>query len=128
MSKTALNAARAANQSKKVERLDLRVAATVREVHVNVVAELGRIKFKLGDLAKLRVGDTLRLDVPVDGDVDVRIESEVLFKGQPRTVGSQIAIQLTARKEPDVPPRPEPAPRLPAETPDPRGRGTPPRR
>jgi len=110
VSKTALNAARAANQTKKIERLDPRLAATMREVPVNVVAELGRLKMRLGDLSRLRVGDTLRLDVQVNGEIDVRVENQVLFKGQPTTLGSQIAVNIVECTAPEVPPEPPPPP------------------
>lgn len=123
ISKTALNAARAANLTKKLERVDPRIAATMRAVEVNVVAELGRIRLSLGDLSRLQVGDTLRLDVPVDGDVEVRVEEQALFRGQPTTHGSQLAIQVTECRTPEPPldlrppaegdsePPPAPAPR-----------------
>ncbi|MSP25127.1 MAG: flagellar motor switch protein FliM [Myxococcales bacterium] len=99
VSKTALNAARAANTQKRAEGIDPRVAATVREVLVQVVVELGRVRMTLGKIGALRVGDTLRLDVPVNGDVDVRVENQVLFTGQPTTVGTQLAVQIVARHE-----------------------------
>lgn len=99
VSKTALNAARAANQQKRVDRVDPRIAATMREVAVEVVAELGRIRMTLGQLGALRVGDTLRLDVAVNGEVDVRVENQVLFVGHPTTVGTQLAIQLGDPRE-----------------------------
>jgi flagellar motor switch protein FliM len=120
VSKTALNAARAANQTKKTVRIDRRVAATMREVQVNVVAELGRLKLRLGELATLRVGDTLRLDVPVNGDIDVRVENKVLFRGQPTTLGSQLAIQVVGHQDSDAPPpEPEPAAEPPPPPPPP---------
>ncbi len=114
VSKTALNAARAANQQKRVDRVDPRIAATMREVAVEIVAELGRMRMTLGQLGALRVGDTLRLDVAVNGDVDIRVENQVLFVGQPTTVGTQLAVQLgnprdgvpTGGEEPGTPPRP----------------------
>lgn len=128
VSKSALNAARAATQSKKIERVDWRIAATMREVRVNVVAELGRLKLKLGDLAKLRVGDTLRLDVQVNGEIDVRVENQALFKGRPTTLGSQLAIEIIECRQPEVRHEPDPPPKLASEPPGPRGAASPLRR
>ncbi|MBM4357977.1 MAG: FliM/FliN family flagellar motor switch protein, partial [Deltaproteobacteria bacterium] len=127
VSKTALNVARAANQSKKVERIDPRVASTMRNVEVDVVAELGRLRVTLGELAHLRVGDTLRLDVPVNGDVELRIASQVVFKGQPTTVGSQLAVQIVETRGPEYPLEPPP-PRSVDSTPPERGAPAPLRR
>ncbi|MBM4376315.1 MAG: FliM/FliN family flagellar motor switch protein [Deltaproteobacteria bacterium] len=111
VSKTALIAARAANLANRVEHVDPRLAASLRQVEVSVVAELGRVRLTLGGLSALRVGDTLRLDVPVEGDVDVRVEDQPLFRGQPTTHGSQLAIQVTECRTPEFPREPQ-APRL----------------
>jgi flagellar motor switch protein FliM len=102
ISKTALIAARAANLAHRVQQVDPRLAASLRQVEVNVVAELGRVRLTLGGLSALRVGDTLRLDVPVDGDVEVRVEDQPLFRGQPTTHGSQLAIQVTECRTPEL--------------------------
>ncbi|MFP6685280.1 MAG: FliM/FliN family flagellar motor switch protein, partial [Polyangiaceae bacterium] len=93
LSKNALNRARAANDRRqRTQPIDDRVAATIREVDVDVVAELGRLPLTIGKLMALKVGDTLRLDVPVNGHIILRIDEVVLFRGQPTTAGTQLAI------------------------------------
>jgi flagellar motor switch protein FliM len=47
----------------------------------------------LGDVTELRVGDTIPLDVPVDGEVTVRTADRVLMRGRPTTVGGRIAVR-----------------------------------
>lgn len=97
VSKNALNVARSGNQEKRPKRSDPRVEATLRQVEVDVVAELGRVRLSLSKVARLKVGDTLRLDVPVNADIDVRVADQLLFKGQPTTMGSQLAIHVVER-------------------------------
>jgi flagellar motor switch protein FliM len=98
LSKNALNRARAAHDRRqRTQPVDDRVAATIREVDVDVVAELGRLPLTIGKLMALKVGDTLRLDVPVNGHIILRIDEEVLFRGQPTTTGTQLAIQIVER-------------------------------
>jgi flagellar motor switch protein FliM len=103
ISKSALTAARARGSKSREVAVDPRVAATLREAQVWVVAELGRLHLSLAELVALRVGDTLRLDVPVNGDVDVRVENRVLLRAQPTAVGTQLAIQITGRHETESP-------------------------
>ncbi len=78
---------------------DPRVAAVLASVELELVAELARTRMPLGLLARLKVGDTLRLDVPVSGAVDVRIDGQVLLRGHPTTQGGQIAIRLLPRHD-----------------------------
>jgi len=102
MSKNALNTARAIGTSKRGATLDRRLVATLNEVEVDVVAELGRLVLTLGELTDLRIGDTLRLDVAVNAAIDVRVEDEVVFKGQPTTAGSQLAVEIVGLKRHEV--------------------------
>ena len=87
---------------------DERVVAVLRRTEVDVVAELGRIALPLSALTRLRPGDTLRLAVPVEGGtVDVRVEDQVLFRGRPTTIGSQLAVRVLTGDQtcsPSLPP------------------------
>lgn len=76
---------------------DPRVAAVLAGVEVELVAELARMRLPLGQLSRLQVGDTLRLDVPVGGTVPVRVDGQVLLRGQPTTHAGQIAIRIAPR-------------------------------
>ena len=91
ISKNALYSARAMNNDAAI---NSRIAATLGHVDVMMAGELGRLKISLGDMALLKTGDTLRLDVPVNGTVDVRVGAQVLFRANPTTVGSQLALEL----------------------------------
>lgn len=91
ISKHALYSARAINSDATI---NPRIAATLAQVEVMMVGELGRITMTLGEMMMLAPGDTLRLDVPVNGTVDVRMGEQVLFRAHPTTAGSQLALQL----------------------------------
>jgi flagellar motor switch protein FliM len=74
--------------------LDPRVADVVEQVELDLVAELARMKVTLGHLSRLRVGDTLRLDVPVGAAINVRADGRVVLRGHPTTSAGQIAIRI----------------------------------
>lgn len=69
-------------------------AAAMSAVEVELAAELGRVPVPLARLATLRVGDVLRLPLPVDSSVRVLSSGRVLFQGKPTTRGGQIAVTL----------------------------------
>jgi flagellar motor switch protein FliM len=73
---------------------DARVAQVLETVELDVVAELGRVRLRVGDFMRLAVGDTLKLDVPVNADVTVRAESREIFRGRPTTSAGQIALAI----------------------------------
>ncbi len=73
---------------------DARVAQVLETVELDVVAELGRVRLRVGDFVRLAVGDTLKLDVPVNADVTVRAESREIFRGRPTTSAGQIALAI----------------------------------
>jgi flagellar motor switch protein FliM len=75
---------------------DPRVVGVLEGVEIELVAELGRTHLRVADLGALRVGDTLRLDVPVSGTVTVRAREHVLLRGRPTTSGGRIAIEIAA--------------------------------
>jgi flagellar motor switch protein FliM len=74
--------------------LDPRVAAALGAVEIELVAELGQVRMKLGDLAALRVGHVLATTVPVGGTIRLRTGSRVLHHGYPTTSGGQVAIRI----------------------------------
>ena len=74
--------------------VDPRVAGVVEQVELDLVAELARMKITLGHLSGLRVGDTIRLDVPVGGAISVRADGRVVLRGHPTTSAGQIAIRI----------------------------------
>lgn len=72
---------------------DPRIVAALDDVELEVIVELTRLRMSLGDVTELRVGDTIPLDVPVDGEVTVRTADRVLMRGKPTTVGGRIAVR-----------------------------------
>jgi flagellar motor switch protein FliM len=76
---------------------DAGVARVIEEVELELVVELARMRMTLGHLSALKVGDTIRLDVPVGGAVDVRADGHVVLRGQPTTNAGQIAIRIEGR-------------------------------
>jgi len=76
--------------------VDSRMARALEQTDIEVVAELGRLQMTIADLAALRVGDTLRLPVAVNGAISLRVEDQALFMGHPTTAGTQLAVRLLA--------------------------------
>lgn len=100
IAKDALLASNAATATaSRKEAVDARVAATLSDVQLELCAELGRVRMTLGELTSLKVGDTLRLSVPVEGIVQVRANGLPLLDGKPTTAGSQLAIKIVARHD-----------------------------
>ena len=94
MAKEALLGANADRQDGPANGIDPRVAAVVEQVELDLVAELARMKLTLRHLSTLRVGDTIRLDVPVGGAINVRADGRVVLRGHPTTNAGQIAIRV----------------------------------
>lgn len=74
---------------------DPRVVATLGDVEVDVVVELGRLRMHLGDVPRLKVGDTLRLDLPVEGQVRVLAAGQYVARGRPTRVGERVAVKIS---------------------------------
>ncbi len=76
------------------EGADPRVVRTLEDVEVDVVVELGRLRMPLSDLPKLAVGNTLAIDLAVDGEVRVVVAHETIAYGRPTRVGDRVAVRL----------------------------------
>jgi flagellar motor switch protein FliM len=76
---------------------DERVARVLADVDLDLVVELARVQMPLGRLASLKVGDVVRLDLPVGAAVDVRADGHVVLRGHPTTNAGQIAIRVAGR-------------------------------
>jgi flagellar motor switch protein FliM len=79
---------------KEAETLDPRIAGTVERIEVELVAELGRARMRLRDIARLKPGETLRLDAPLTGSVNVLAQGRTIFSGRPTAINGQIAVRL----------------------------------
>lgn len=71
-----------------------RTTAAMSAVELDVIAELGRVRVPLTRLATLKIGDVVRLPLPVDAKAHIRVGDRTLFQGKPTTRGSQVAIAL----------------------------------
>jgi flagellar motor switch protein FliM len=63
---------------------------------VEVVAELGTERMRLGDVLALRAGDVLTLPTGREGPVTVRVEGQVVFVGAPGVARGSNAVRITA--------------------------------
>jgi flagellar motor switch protein FliM len=68
--------------------------AVLGTAEVELIAELGRVRLPLTRLAKLRVGDVIRLPLSVDAPARLHVGGHVLFSGKPTTRGAQIAVEI----------------------------------
>lgn len=68
--------------------------AVLGTAEVELVAELGRVRVPLSRLGTLRVGDVIRLPLPVEAPARLHVGGHVLFSGKPTTRGSQIAVEI----------------------------------
>jgi flagellar motor switch protein FliM len=96
--KEALLAGGEDTQDPAASRVDPRVARVVEHVELNLVAELARMRVTLRQLSNLRVGDTIRLEVPVGAAINVRADGCVVLRGHPTTSAGQIAIRVAAAR------------------------------
>ena len=79
---------------KETDAPDPRIAGTVERIEVELVAELGRARMRLRDIARLQPGDTLRLEAPLTGSVNVLAQGRTIFSGRPTAINGQIAVRL----------------------------------
>lgn len=99
VTREAVLAGRTASAQSRRAGPDSRVVSTMSRVEIELIAELGRVPMTLGQLSGLKLGDVVRVDVPVSGVVSVRAENIALFEGVPTTVGTQLAIRIAALKD-----------------------------
>jgi flagellar motor switch protein FliM len=71
----------------------------VREVPVNLTAELGKTRIKGKDLLNLEVGDVLLLDRYATGELDVKVEGVRKFRGHPGVFKGNRAIKISHVRE-----------------------------
>jgi flagellar motor switch protein FliM len=76
---------------------DPRMAEAIREVPVEVVAELGSMTLGLRRVLSLRVGQVLRLPTAVDDPVILSVAGSRKFTGVPVVSRGQLAIEIRGR-------------------------------
>jgi flagellar motor switch protein FliM len=67
----------------------------VRTASLPITVELGSTIIRLGELLDIAVGDVIRLDRGVEGELPVRVGKRARFLGRPGTLGGNRAIQVT---------------------------------
>ncbi len=78
--------------------IDPGIIAVLEDVELDLVVDLGRVRMRLGDVAALKIGDTLHLDVPIKGTVSVRAEERELLRGRPTTAGGRLAVRIAGHE------------------------------
>ena len=71
----------------------------VGEVPVELSVTLGSTRLTLRELLTLEVGDVLRLQAPVKGELTVQVEGICRFRGRPGTLHRHLAVRVTAVQE-----------------------------
>lgn len=67
----------------------------VGEVEVELSAILGRTTVTLDEFLQFREGDIIQLSQSEEDDLEILIENQPLFKGQPGAAGQHLAVQIT---------------------------------
>ncbi len=65
------------------------------QTRVDVTALLGETRLSLGDLKNLEPGDVIRTNIPVDGDVEVRIGGKARVWGRPGVSRGKVAVKVS---------------------------------
>jgi flagellar motor switch protein FliM len=83
-----------ADEPSEPPKVDDGIAAAMMDVDIDIVAELGKVRLSLDAIAKLRVGDVVRLSLPLDERARVSAGGAVLFHGRPTASGEVVAVAL----------------------------------
>jgi flagellar motor switch protein FliM len=78
---------------------DPRMAEAVKEVPVEIVAELGRFKVGLRDLLTWRVGQVLRLSTAIDDPIVLRVDGITKFAARPVISRGQLSVEIRGRAD-----------------------------
>jgi flagellar motor switch protein FliM len=78
---------------------DPRMHEAIKDVPVEVIAELGRIKVGLRELLTWRPGQVLRLSTAVDDPILLRVSGMTKFAGRPVISRGQLSIEIKGRAE-----------------------------
>ncbi|MFN4032888.1 MAG: flagellar motor switch protein FliM [Fimbriimonadales bacterium] len=58
-------------------------------------ARLGKTQMRLSELLQLKVGDTILLNTPYNGKIDVLVENRVKFRGKPAVRNRKLVVAIT---------------------------------
>jgi flagellar motor switch protein FliM len=99
VSAEALEEAAREHEEPPVQQGDPRVIDSLRDVPVQLVAELGRATLSLDRVLSLKVGEVLRLPTALDDAICVRIAGVRKFDAVPVASRGQVAIEIRGRHE-----------------------------
>ena len=74
---------------------NIKNAAFLEEIPMEVVIELGRLRMRIRELASLAEDDVLELDQPVDQPLDLVVGGKKLAQGELVMVGDRVALRIT---------------------------------
>lgn len=78
---------------------DPRMHEAIKDVPVEVIAELGRIRVGLRELLTWRPGQLLRLSTAIDDPILLRVSGMTKFAGRPVISRGQLSIEIKGRAE-----------------------------
>jgi flagellar motor switch protein FliM len=78
---------------------DPRMYEAMKEVPVEIIAELGRIKVGLRELLTWRPGQVLRLSTAIDDPIVLRVSGMTKFAGRPVISRGQLSVEIKGRAE-----------------------------
>lgn len=78
---------------------DPRMHEAIKEVPVEVIAELGRIRVGLRELLTWRPGQLLRLSTAIDDPILIRVSGMAKFAGRPVISRGQLSVEIKGRAE-----------------------------
>jgi len=78
---------------------DPRMTEAVKEVPIEFVAELGRVKVGLRNLLAWRAGQVIRLSTAIDDPVLLRVAGVTKFAGRPVISRGQLAVEIRGRAD-----------------------------
>jgi len=99
LSAEALEEAAKEHEEAPAQNGDPRVIEGMRDVPVQLVAELGRTTIGLRRVLSLKVGDVLRLPTALDDTISVRVAGVPKFAAVPVACRGQVAIEIRGRHE-----------------------------
>lgn len=80
----------------------VRMTRALSGAALDMVADLAETSITVRELMDLQVGDVIKTDLPVDGEITLCVEGHAKFKGQPGRVRRNKAVHITRRMPPEA--------------------------
>ena len=72
-----------------------RLKKRIKNAKLKLFAELGKTQLTVAELLNLETGDVVKLDKNTDGEIDIKIEDKVKFKGIAGNIKQKRAVKIT---------------------------------